>query len=162
MRIGQPQIELPKWIAIGLAAWCIAEICVFTLIVSVLGIGSALLLGLLTSLLGFWVLRRLGRDAAVNLRQIVNTRGLVLNAGSLVDGSLAALGAVLLILPGFLSDCVGLALSVPAVRFWFASKIKSTRSQKPKRRYGPDPVIDLGTGEWRRIDEAATDLPSHP
>jgi len=162
MRTSLPSIELPKWILIGIAAWCVAEICFFAVVVSIFGFGGALLLGLTTSLIGFSVLRRLGHDAALNLRQVLNQRGLALSTGSLVDGSLAGLGALLLILPGFLSDLVGLTLSVPAVRLWTADKIKGASTARPKRPAGHDPVIDLGPAEWRRIDEPEPNFRGRP
>jgi UPF0716 protein FxsA len=140
--------------------WFAAELCTFALVVSLLGVGGALLLGLLTSFMGFSVLRRLGQDAATNLRQVLGTRGLALKPESMVDGTISAIAGVLLILPGFLSDLVGLALSAPAIRLWLASRMK-WRGSSWTPQSSPRPhhqVIELNDQEWRRLDDAAPDL----
>ncbi len=161
MRMRRRQIELPKQIILGIALWFAAELAAFWLVVAFFGIAGALLLGLATSLIGFSLLKRLGRGAAANLRQVLDTRGLVLQPGALFDGSLAAVGATLLILPGFVSDLVGLALSAPSIRSWFASRLKGWKPAQPKQSPMRDQVIDLGAQEWRRIDEAEPDLRGH-
>ncbi len=61
---------------------------------------------------------------------------------TLRSGALAALGAILLVIPGFLSDCVGLALLLPS---WRHQELAA----KPR-----DPnVIDLTPQDWHRIDD---------
>jgi UPF0716 protein FxsA len=147
----------------GLALWFIAELCAFALVVSVFGIAGALLLGLLTSLIGFQLLRRLGRDAAFGLNQIFGTGGgVAFQPDALVDGTIAAIGGALLILPGFLSDLVGLALSTPSIRLWLAAKAKWFQrpgglGTKARR----DHVIDLRAGEWQRTGDAEPDFRRH-
>jgi UPF0716 protein FxsA len=162
MQIKWRQADVSKQIILGIALWCAAELAAFLLVVSFFGVSGALLLGLVTSLLGFSLLKRLGRGAAANLRHVLNTQGLVLQPGSLVDGSLAAIGAALLILPGFISDLVGLGLSAPSIRFWLVSRLKDLKSVRPRQEPPRDHVIDLGAQEWRRIDEAEPDLRGHP
>ncbi len=162
MQIRWQSASLPRQIILGIVLWCAAEFAALALIVSFFGISGALLLGLMTSLLGFSLLKRLGRGAAANLRHVMDTRGLVLQPGSLVDGSLAAIGATLLILPGFVSDLVGLGLSAPSIRFWLANQLKGLKPAKPQGTQARDHVIDLGAQEWRRIDEAEPDLRGHP
>jgi len=162
MSASQSLIINPKHLVLGLALWFVAELCAFSLVVSVFGIAGALLLGLLTSLIGFQLLRRLGRDAASGLKQILRTGGgVAFQPDSLVDGTMAAIGGTLLILPGFLSDFVGLALSAPSIRLWLATKVKWFQTggirSKPRR----DDVIDLSAQDWRRIDDAKPDLNGH-
>jgi len=153
MQMRRHYVEFPKQILFVLVLWCAVELGAFMLVVSLFGISEALLLGLTTSLIGFSLLKRLGRGAAAHLRHVLDTRGLVIQPGTLVDGSLAAIGATLLILPGFVSDLAGLALSAPSVRFWLASRLKGWKpahhTAQPRSS-----VIDLGAQEWRRIDEA--------
>ncbi len=130
----------------GLGLWLFSEIFVFGLVVDAIGLGGAILATLLTSLLGVALLRRLGRTAHDELRTMLKSGASVrLTPGALESGVLAALGGVLLILPGFLSDCVGLALLTPALR----------RPQRPPPASPEKPdVIDLSPQDWRRIDEA--------
>jgi UPF0716 protein FxsA len=129
----------------GLGLWLFSEIFVFGLVADAIGVSGAILATLLTSLLGVALLRRLGRTARDELKAVLKDGASVrLAPGALESGVLAAFGAVLLILPGFLSDCIGLALLVPALR-------------RPKRAppSAPEPeVIELSPQDWRRIDEA--------
>jgi UPF0716 protein FxsA len=129
----------------GLGLWLFSEIFVFGLVADAIGVSGAILATLLTSLLGAALLRRLGRTARDELKAVLKDGASVrLAPGALESGVLAAFGAVLLILPGFLSDCIGLALLVPAL--W-----------RPKRALpsAPEPeVIELSPQDWRRIDEA--------
>jgi UPF0716 protein FxsA len=58
------------------------------------------------------------------------------------------LGGFLLVLPGFITDTIGLILIIPPVRRWIAARFGS--------QAGPDSqpeLIDLETSEWRRLPE---------
>ncbi len=143
----------------ALGLWLAAEFITFLLVVSFFGLTGAVLLGLATSLIGFSLLRRLGKDGAASLRRVMNRKGIQLQRESLVDGTLAAIGGVLLILPGFLSDFIGLALSAPSIRFWLANRIKwPQKASRAKTRPRRDGIIDLDDREWRRIDDAKPDF----
>jgi UPF0716 protein FxsA len=126
----------------GLGLWLFSEIFVFGLVSAAIGLGGAIFATLLTSLLGAVLLRRLGRTARQELKALLKGGVIRVAPGALESGVLAALGGVLLVLPGFLSDCVGLALLVPALR----------RPMSPPPVEKPD-VIDLSPQDWRRIDE---------
>jgi UPF0716 protein FxsA len=130
----------------GFGLWLFSEIFVFGLVADAMGLGGAILATLLTSLLGIAFLRRLGRATRDELKATLKGgASLRLTPEALQSGVLAALGSVLLILPGFLSDCVGLMLAMPALR----------RPQQPPPAAPAKPdVIDLSPQDWRRIDEA--------
>jgi UPF0716 protein FxsA len=130
----------------GFGLWLFSEIFVFGLVADAIGLGGAILATLLTSLLGIAFLRRLGRATRDELKATLKSGAtLRLTPEALQSGVLAALGSVLLILPGFLSDCVGLMLAMPALR----------RPQQPPPATPEKPdVIDLSPQDWRRIDEA--------
>ncbi len=133
--------------------WLAAEVAAFGLVVSAVGFGGALLLCLLTSLIGAALLRRLGLSTAWRLRRAMSARApeeAGLSRAALVDGGLVALGSVLLILPGFLSDFCGLALAAPSVRGWLGAKFRNGG-----RGRGPmsDPtLVELDPQEWSRTD----------
>ncbi len=81
------------------------------------GCRGAVLLGLATSFVGASLARRLGRAALGGLRQTIGPAGAGLPQGAVaLDSLLAGLGAVLLLLPGFLTDAIGLVLAVPGAR----------------------------------------------
>ena len=150
-------LNIGRWPAGGLkgvlAGWLVAEVLAFCLAVKLLGVGGTLLLGLITTLLGAAMLRRLGLDAARQLGRAMTAGGASNDA--FVDGALTALGALLLILPGFVSDAVGLALATPSVRQAVVARLLAPTSQPGARPVGrrasPD-VIDLAPEDWRVVD----------
>ncbi len=125
-----------------------AEVVAFVLVVRAIGFAPALLVGVATGVIGVARLRRLGLAALAGLRSAA--RGQASDEAVVIDGALAALGAVLLVLPGFLTDLVGLALSAPSGRDWVKRRFRldSTRGRGAQR----PTVVDLDAGNWTRID----------
>jgi len=100
--------------ALAFALTVIAEIVVFVLIGNLIGFGYAVLLVLVTSALGGWLLHREGTRAWQRFREVQAAGG---RPGPHVSRALVGLvAAALLILPGFITDAVGLALLVPPMR----------------------------------------------
>ena len=89
-----------------LAAWLVGETIAFLVIVHLIGYAGAVLAGLLTSVLGFSMLKRAGASAMAKLRAGLGRSGRP--GGPLLDDTLATIGAIAMLLPGFLSDIVGL------------------------------------------------------
>jgi len=134
---------------LGVCLWILAELSVFGVVVDAIGLPGAILLTLAFSIIGLALLRRLGGEAQGLLRAVLENPGHALRISplSLRGGALAALGATLLVIPGFLSDCVGLALLLPAWRHHeFAPKEFAPKTRDPN-------VIDLTPQDWRQIDE---------
>ncbi len=133
----------PRRLGFLLALWIALEILAFSLIVHSLGYLATLILALATTLLGLSDIRRL----------LVFWRGPGVGEarnGLLFDGGLSALGAFLLILPGFVSDLAGLALKSPSIRAGLAHRFSKTDDQ---RSGGDDSaVIDLTTRDYRYVD----------
>ena len=100
-------------IAAGLLA--LAEVVVFVLVAGWIGAGNTVLLALATSALGWVLLARQGTKALTDLRESARTRRT--GAGrELGDAGLVAAGGVLMVLPGFLSDVLGLLCLLPGTR----------------------------------------------
>jgi UPF0716 protein FxsA len=98
--------------ALGLVA--LAEVAVFVLVATQLGLGWTILLTLATSALGGMLLARQGTRALAELRERAQTRQ---PAGrALGDAGLVALGGLLMVLPGFLGDLLGLLCLLPGTR----------------------------------------------
>ena len=59
---------------------------------------------------------------------------------------MTGIGALLLALPGFITDAIGIALLLPPVQRWLAANmvVRTERS---------DGVIELEDGEWRRMPD---------
>ncbi len=142
----------------GLGLWLVGEFVAFSLVAQAIGLDGAIVATLVTSLIGAVLLHRLGTSARQNLLSLLNARGDNARLDNarfdlgwfaperLNAGFSAGLGSVLLILPGFLTDGIGLLLLARSTRAW-------RLFEGPSRRKA-DPVIELSPQDWRRIDES--------
>ena len=141
-----------------LMIWCVGEILVVALSVHLFGWTWTLLAGLLTSAVGFALLKRTGAATLIKLRASFQGRRTGTKAGGgrdVIDGALGVLGALALFLPGFLSDLAGFALLVRPVRDRIAASIgggRWTSLRAGGRASGPGAAtageIDLEPNEW--------------
>jgi UPF0716 protein FxsA len=150
-------------LTIVLVVWLACEVLAFVFVASRVGLGGAILIGIATTLIGLMTLRRISAGALRSLRQAI--AGTEPKPGAMLDGALAALGATLLILPGFLSDLVGLALAAPSVRQWLARRFGAVEA--PGRPHPPKTgprTIDLGPTDWHPVSEVRdrADRPDQP
>jgi len=151
-------MRLSSWVILGLVTWLAAELLALGFVISVAGVAGAVLLGLLTSVVGVNLLRRRGFEAVRHLQRTVSGQARPVEGTpeqAVADGLLAAFGAVLLILPGFLSDLVGLGLAAPAFRQWLLSRFGIKPGglifSRGPRRSGE--ILDLAEADWHRVDE---------
>jgi UPF0716 protein FxsA len=94
--------------------WALAEIVVFVLVAVWIGVGWTILATLATSAVGVSLLTRQGTRTLTELRERARTRR---PAGrALGDAGLVAVGGLLMLLPGFLGDLVGLLCLLPGTR----------------------------------------------
>lgn len=98
--------------AIGLGA--LAEVVVFIAVASWIGVGWTVLATLATSALGWLLLARQGTKALGELRQRAEEHRAPGRA--LGDAGLVALGGLLMVLPGFIGDLLGLLCLLPGTR----------------------------------------------
>src|SRR5690349_6607639 len=106
-----------RWLGLAAAVFvvlAIAEIVVFVLVAKAIGLAWAILIALVTSAVGLWLLRREGTRGWRRFRGAVNEGRPPGREG--VDGFVGLLGALLLLTPGFLTDAVGLLLLAPPIR----------------------------------------------
>jgi UPF0716 protein FxsA len=92
----------------------IAELAVLIKVGSTIGVVDTIILMLLISAVGAWLVKRAGVSVVKRIRSQLEL-GRVPGA-ELVDGFLVMLAGALMLTPGFLSDCVALLLLVPPVR----------------------------------------------
>lgn len=132
------------------------EIGLFVTVGAWLGLGLTLLIVLGTAVLGVTILRRQGVQAATALRMPLQGDPL----SPLASGALVAMAAVLLILPGFFTDTLGLLLLIPPVRRAIVSQLarRVTVHSAGMRRppgFGDMPIdgdyIDLDTTPADRL-----------
>lgn len=107
-------------VILGLLIWSMAEISAFVVVGGWIGLVGVLALVLGTGVAGVMLLRRQG----VRLSGAMRGQAALREAG---EAGLVALGAVLLILPGILTDLAGLALMLPPVRrlitVWIGARV---------------------------------------
>jgi UPF0716 protein FxsA len=147
----RPVVRLPALFVTYLALWLGAELAAFAAVVHLVGFAGAILACILTTLAGLSTLRRVGLSAVLRLRQTIARRANAqrgLSREVVLDGTLAGLGAVLLILPGFVSDFVGLALAAPSVRLWVIERLKLGKFCRPSA----SKTTELAPWEWSRYD----------
>ena len=99
-------------LVVGLTA--LAEVVIFVLVAAWIGLGWTILAMIVTSALGWGLLARQGRRALTDLRERARSRR---TAGKdLGDAGLVAVGGLLMVLPGFLGDLLGLLCLLPGTR----------------------------------------------
>ena len=97
-----------------LAVLLVAEIAVFILVGSWIGVGWTILLALATSAIGLWLFGREGIRALRALGEA--SRSGKAPGATVVDAGLVAVGGLLVFVPGFVSDVVGLLCLFPGTR----------------------------------------------
>jgi UPF0716 protein FxsA len=131
--------------------WLALELAAFMTVVQIIGLVGALLLGFATSLAGFALLRETGTSALRHIRLVIT--GSPQRQDAVFDGLIRAIGAILLILPGFVSDMVGLALAAPSLRQMVACRLSGTSA--PSRGRAKLEIVDLAPGEWTSLEQRA-------
>lgn len=130
----------------------VLELFVFVKVSGAIGFFPALLLVILGSMLGVFVLRIAGLATALRARESLN-RG-ELPAQTMLEGLMLALAGGLLILPGFVTDVLGLIMLLPISRRLLANKMRQRAEEAAIRqrafaedlqpRGGPAPRQPLG------------------
>ena len=123
-------MSLVKWAIFGLLMLPFVEIAIFVAVALKLGVLAALALAILTSLAGMAVIRHAGQREVARVRDAFGDRTI-----SRVEldgrGFLTVLGGFLLLLPGFMTDILGLLLLLPPTQHWIR------RGAAPRRRRAP-------------------------
>jgi UPF0716 protein FxsA len=143
-------MRLAVRIAIILLLLPAAELLAFLLVAWAIGFFPAIGLMLLTSLAGGLVLRRVSGGQFGQFRRVLRERE-VTETAVRGRGPLVALGGILLLLPGFITDLIGAGLLVPPIRRRFGAAF----GHALRRRSRPDGprVIDLAPDEWRALPD---------
>jgi UPF0716 protein FxsA len=142
-----------------LLTYPLAEIAGFVLIGGWIGVLPTLGLVILSAVVGVFLLRRQAMVAGQGLRgSLQGIRGPV---DTLADGALVALGAILLIVPGFLSDLAAIPLLIPPLRRAVLAAV-SGRVASRRRSAGPSAAanVTIIDGTFYEVDPNET--PSTP
>jgi UPF0716 protein FxsA len=139
-----------------LVALPLIEIGLFVLVGQLIGLWPTLLGVVVTGVIGFAILRHQGGAILAEMRRSFGSGALP--ARAMGDGVMVALGGVLLMLPGYFTDCVGLLLLVPAVRrglyAYLARHVRVVGGVQTQgfagRSVSRPGTIDLDVDEWRQ------------
>lgn len=128
----------------------------FVLVAQWIGAGATVLVALATSVLGWALLARQGTKALTDLRESARTR----RAGAareLGDAGLIAVGGVLMVLPGFIGDVLGLLCLLPGTRSLVRAGLsRLIASRLPVGLRPPVRVDSVRTAEMPRRDHVRT------
>jgi len=122
----------------------LAEFVVFVLVANWIGVGATILATLATGALGVVLLGRQGTRALADLRERARSRR---SPGrELGDAGLVAAGGLLMVLPGFLTDVVGLLCLLPPTRRLVRAVLaRLVLTRLPDRLRGPVRVESVRT-----------------
>ncbi len=134
----------------------LAELVVYVLVAGWIGIGWTILATLATSMLGWMLLARQGTRALADLQERARTRR---SPGrELGDAGLVAAGGLLMVLPGFIGDLVGLLCLLPGTRNLVRGALtRLVLARLPVGLRPPVRVESVRTAEFPRTD----DVPTH-
>ena len=148
---------MARFFILGLLILPIVEIAIFIKVGQTIGLFPTLALIIGAALLGGLLLRQQGVAVLGQLRNNVNTGRMP--GRTIADAMMIGVAALFLVLPGFLSDIVALALLLPPVRSWIyatlarrVTVVETTTASY--RRHGTDSgriegTIDLDDDDYR-------------
>jgi UPF0716 protein FxsA len=138
-------------LAIAFIVMPLIELYVFVVVGQSIGFLNAIGLLLLVSLFGAWIARREGIGVLQRIRAQLDAG--TMPTDHLIDGGLVLAGGLLLLLPGFVSDAVGLIVLFPPTRAGFRKLLRRQFRFVTVRRYnGPFDDGSSGTGGPPVID----------
>ena len=120
-------MRIRTWLFLAFLIVPLVEIALFYWIGSAIGIGPTLAIVITTALVGSWLVTRQGRQTWARIQaDVVSGES---PTPQLVHGAMILVAGALLLTPGFMTDAVGLALMIPAVREalrgWFVRRLQS-------------------------------------
>ena len=107
-------MRIRTWLFLGFIIVPVIEIVLFYYVGSAIGIWPTVALVVLSAFIGSMLVTRQGRVTWVRFRTEID-RGEVPTV-PIVHGAMILVAGALLLTPGFLTDAVGIALLIPAVR----------------------------------------------
>ena len=118
----------------------IVELAVLIAVGHAIGVLATIGLLILTSLVGTALLRREGARALGAFVEALRARRAPHR--ELLDGMLITAAGVLVVVPGFVSDVLGLLLLLPPIRGLVRRRILRSASRRTPARYAPGDVVE--------------------
>ncbi len=136
----------------------VVELWLILQIGSMIGVFPTIALLVIDSIIGSWLLRTQGRNVWSSFRRATDAGKIPTNEA--LDGFLVLMGGTLLLLPGFLSDFVGLAMILPPSRKLLRGRIISFVSRRAKISFmGPGFTRSRGDTDTHMRDFSHSDQP---
>lgn len=144
------------WAFLAFLALPIVEIALFIQVGGLIGLWPTLLLVILAAAAGTALIRAQGLRALPRLRERIAAGEDP--SGPMADGALILVAALLLVIPGFFTDALGLVLLVPAARAALIRRAAASlrlrsvvlaRGPAPRRRPGGETI----EGEFEVLDD---------
>ena len=139
-------MNVAKWVLLAVLALPVMELAAFVAVAAEIGLLGALVLVGATSFIGALILRHAGGNHIARMR-------VALGEGSFTalqadgSGGLILFAGILLLIPGFITDALGLLLLLAPLRQGLTTML----GRKPVAR--ADGVVDLPPEEWRRVPD---------
>jgi UPF0716 protein FxsA len=159
-----PTMRIP--VSLIVVSFILAEIAAFILVGEAIGVLATLGLVLFGMVAGSVLLRRQGLATLMKVQaDLAAGRA---PARPLAEGAVLSVAALLIVLPGFVSDLIGIALFVPAVReaLWRAIQRRLRVRTAPREAASParPAVLDLERSEYGAVPRAGgqSDSPWRP
>lgn len=152
-------MSVPFAVRLAFVVGVVAEIAVIALLVSLIGGWWTFVLILATAFIGGWIIRKEGLRAWTAIRDAIQAQQT--QPPELGSSQAAMAGGFLLVLPGFITDAIGLLLVLPVTRNWARRSFgRALRAGRPRRRpNGPFIHGDVVDGEVIDTDAADTEAP---
>jgi UPF0716 protein FxsA len=142
-------MNVAKWLLLALLALPLAELAAFIAVASAIGFLAAFGLLLATSFAGALVLQRAGGSHIARVRTAWDNGSFTsLQADS--SGALILLAGILLLIPGFITDVLGVLLLLSPLRQLVS---KGLGRGAPAKR--ADGVVDLPPEDWHQVADPA-------
>ncbi|MFG3342023.1 FxsA family protein [Glycomyces sp. NPDC048151] len=135
---------------LALALWVIAEAAAFIGLVYLIGLFFTILIAVGTTVLGVALVTNAGKKSFASARDYLNSGG---DPTRELPNGYALAGAVCLIIPGFVTDLVGLLLLFPPTRLLFRGVGRWLARSAPVMNFGGADVIDGEVIDERDADE---------
>ncbi|QFT29104.1 phage T7 F exclusion suppressor FxsA [Labrenzia sp. THAF82] len=139
------------------------EIAVFIWVGGLIGVIPTILLTVVTALAGTLMLRQQGLSLLMRMQQELDAGRSPGN--EVMQGAMIVLASIFLLIPGFVTDAIGLLLFVPPIREALARFIISRSNvvivqNGQTRRQSGEGVVDLDADDWSEKNDGTEGKPS--
>lgn len=142
-------MNIARWLLLALLSLPVLEIYLLIKLIGLLGFLLTLALLLSAAAFGMFLLRTQGFSTWMRVQQAL-ARG-ELPAQDMIESGLVAVGGLLLLIPGFLSDLFALPCLIPATRRQLAAYLLKNHIIMPRRTGESEGQLTID-GEFRRED----------